>query len=73
LLEQHLIAIACLGDVFSQRETQFGVNYVVDGELPTPAGRPLLVRTVWFVRSERTVPTFATLYPRPSRVSRDDT
>jgi len=37
---------------------------VVDGELLTPLGRRVSVRTVWIVEGEEEIPRFVTAYPQ---------
>jgi hypothetical protein len=63
LLEQRLLAIANSEGVVVTRVGQYGTNYVVDGELPTPFGTAVYVRTVWFVERGHNRPRLATAYP----------
>lgn len=44
--------------------TEFGINYVDEGELETPVGRRVWVRTVWEITPERPAPRLITAYPR---------
>ncbi len=41
----------------------FGRRFVVEGIMNCPNGREPLVRSVWFLRTEETVPRFVTAYP----------
>lgn len=43
--------------------TEFGINYVIEGELETPVGRRVWVRTVWEITPERPAPRLITAYP----------
>ena len=45
----------------------FGVRYVVEGILHTPDGRKPLVRTVWFIETDETIPRVVTAYPLKMR------
>ncbi len=44
-------------------ETPYGVNYSVDGPMPTPDGRIPLVKTVWAVDEGSAIPRLVTAYP----------
>ena len=44
-------------------ETAQGRKHVLDGELETPAGRSVRVRTVWIIDVGRKCPRFVTAYP----------
>ena len=63
VLKAHLLAIVRSGEVVSSRPTYSGINHVVIGVLPTPSGRPLSIRTVWFVGARDDRPRFVTAYP----------
>ena len=45
----------------------FGVRYVIDGILRAPDGREPMVRTVWFIESDETIPRWVTAYPLSKR------
>jgi hypothetical protein len=49
LLEDELIRIARENDVLLSTETEFGVRYVIDGWVLSPAAARAEIRTVWFV------------------------
>jgi hypothetical protein len=40
-----------------------GTKYIVEGNLMTPAGRPVRVRTVWIIEPGESNPRFVTAYP----------
>ena len=50
-------------EVAKIEESPFGRRYVVEGELQAPDGRAPLVRTVWFIEIEGSVPWLVTAYP----------
>ena len=45
--------------------TEFGVKFVVEGELPSPDGRRPRVYAVWFVEWGARRPRLVTVYPVP--------
>lgn len=51
-------------EVTKQEESPFGVRYVVEGIMVMADGRNAVIRTVWFIGSETSVPRFVTAYPR---------
>jgi hypothetical protein len=50
-------------EVGKVEETAFGMRYAVDGDLSTPSGRVVRVRTVWYVERGEDFPRFVTAYP----------
>lgn len=58
-LKQHAVAY----EVASIRVSKYGVNYVIEGELRTPDGRSPMVRVVWKVEADGSVPSLVTAYP----------
>ena len=48
-------------------DTPFGTRYIIEGPLPSPNGRQLQVRTVWFIDKVGQVPRFVTTYPLKRR------
>jgi hypothetical protein len=63
-LRDAIIAHAAANDITASHQTGFGTRYEIDGPLPTPDGRAPVVRVVWFVESQETVPRLVTLVPR---------
>ena len=49
--------------VTASEETDFGSKYVVEGPLVAPDGRPVRMRSVWFVETGEEIPRFVTAYP----------
>ncbi|HQU37050.1 MAG TPA: hypothetical protein PLR65_10730 [Anaerolineales bacterium] len=62
-LVQGLIAIAQNSPVESSQKSVFGVKYVLDGELETPNGVMIWVRTIWIIENNMEIPRFVTAYP----------
>ena len=58
-LKQHAMSY----EVASTRETPYGIHYNVEGELETPDGRNPVVRSVWKIETDETVPALVTAYP----------
>jgi hypothetical protein len=66
VLRDAIVAHATVNDITASHRTGFGTRYEVDGPLPTPNGRNPIVRVVWFVESQETIPRLVTLVPRRS-------
>ncbi len=62
-LETGLLAIARFQVVVQATESSFGVKYVIDGELDTPSGRTVKVRTAWIIEAGEDAPRFVTAHP----------
>ena len=58
-----LLDLAQKGDVTEVTEMLYGVKYVVDGELRTPTGESIEIRTVWIVEKREVRPRFVAAYP----------
>lgn len=56
--------VARSGTVTPEVQTGYGVKYVVDGQLETPAGDHAAIRTVWIREEGSVAPQFVTAYPR---------
>lgn len=63
-LKQDLLAIARNGLVTDVISNEYGTKYVVDGELNSPDGIVLQMRTIWIVAVGQVRPRLVTLYPR---------
>ena len=63
ILADALLEIAQTTQVQDSEKSQFGVKYVLDGELETPNGDMIQVRTVWIIESDSDIPRFVTAYP----------
>src|SRR5262249_20155507 len=64
VLRDAIVAHAAANDITASHQTPFGTKYEIDGPLPTPDGRAPIVRVVWFVEAQESVPRLVTLVPR---------
>jgi hypothetical protein len=62
-LADALVMIARSEDVCQEIASDFGTKYVIDGELVTPNGTAVQMRTVWVIDSQDARPRFVTAYP----------
>jgi hypothetical protein len=62
-LSKALLAHAVDHEVTSTLDTQRGKHYVIEGDLQTPSGRSPLVRSVWAIDNNSTIPRLITAYP----------
>ena len=60
---QGLINIAQIESVAETAKTIYGTKYVVDGELETPNGDMIRLRTVWIIETGDDVPRLVTAHP----------
>jgi hypothetical protein len=61
--QQGLIHIAQTELVSEITETIYGKKYVIDGELETPKGNMIHLRTVWIIETGDDIPKLVTAYP----------
>ncbi len=61
--KQGLIKIAQTELVAEITETIYGKKYVIDGELETPNGNMIHLRTVWIIETGDDIPKLVTAYP----------
>lgn len=61
--EQGLINIAQTESVAESAETIYGKKYVIDGELETPNGDMIHLRTVWIIETGDDIPRLVTAHP----------
>ncbi len=62
-LEQDLLTFAREGQVSDTITSEYGTKYVISGELSTPSGETVLLRTVWIIDRGDSRPRFVTAYP----------
>ena len=62
-LAQGLLEIAQNAPVDSSERSPYGTKYIVDGELETPNGDMIRVRTIWIIENDTEIPRFVTAYP----------
>ena len=65
-LRDDLITACRSGDVTDESETPWGIKYVVDADLASPARGAVRVRTVWMARSVTAPVRLITAYPAPA-------
>ena len=63
LLEQGLLRIVREEEVEKEIVSDHGVKYVVSGEVQTPFGQSVRLRTVWIVEYGDNRPRFVTAFP----------
>ncbi len=63
LLEEELLLVAHTREVVAMTDSAYGTKYEVDGNLGTPSGRTVTVRTVWIVEAGERNPRFVTAFP----------
>lgn len=57
------LLIARNSQVERSERSLFGVKYVINGELSTPNGDMIRVRTIWIIENNSDLPRFVTAYP----------
>ena len=62
-LAQGLLGIAQNAPVDSSERSPYGTKYILDGELDTPNGDMIRVRTIWIIENDTEIPRFVTAYP----------
>jgi len=63
LLQEALLEVAREGLVRGILETPYVSKYVVDGQLRTPKGELVWIRTIWIVEAGQDQPRLVTAYP----------
>jgi hypothetical protein len=63
LLQRGLMRIAKEGVVVQHVTSRHGVKYVLDGEMQTPLGSRVTLRTIWIIDAGQQHPRFVTAYP----------
>ncbi|MBL7074626.1 hypothetical protein ISS37_05230 [candidate division KSB1 bacterium] len=63
ILERSLVMIAHSNEVSETKKTSHGTKYLVDGEIQTPDGMLVQLRTVWIIDAGKDTPRFVTAYP----------
>lgn len=63
LVEESIKLHCSMHEVSETKENDYGVKYIVDGELVTPEGRKPNIRVIWFIENEEEIPQFITAYP----------
>lgn len=63
LFEKALINIARSQKVKETLASPYGTKYIIDGNIKTPVGKVVKVRTVWIIEEGQEKPRFITIYP----------
>jgi len=61
--KQSLKKIAQENEISEHTLTVHGQKYIIDGELQTPMGKTISVRTVWIIEKGASHPRFVTAHP----------
>lgn len=64
LLKNEIISIAERNEIESISENEYGIFYVVSGEIRSPDGKHLLLQTIWHVLDKTKTARFVTAYPK---------
>ena len=62
-LREGLLSITNVEEVKDIINTIYGTKYIIDGNLKTPRGKELNVKTVWIIDAGREIPRFVPAYP----------
>ena len=60
---QGLLAIAQSGHIVEVEKSSHGTKFIIDGELETPNGVMIHIRTIWIIERDYDIPRFITAYP----------
>lgn len=63
IFEKVLRKLAKSQEVTDVVSSEFGTKYIVDGEIDTPSGKVVNVRTIWIIEKGQNRPRFITVYP----------
>ncbi len=63
LLETALKKIAQSQEIKDVTQFEYGIKYIIDGEILAPIGKLFKVRTIWIVEIRQIKPRFITVYP----------
>ncbi|GJQ37159.1 MAG: hypothetical protein JETCAE01_31690 [Anaerolineaceae bacterium] len=63
LLAEGLLSIAQDSPIESSEQSSFGVKYILVGDIETPNGDIIQIRTVWIIEGNLDFPRFVTAYP----------
>lgn len=55
--------IAGENEVQETKKSPFGIKYIIDGDLISPIGRKVRIRTVWIIENNHSIPRFVTAFP----------
>ena len=55
--------LAVTGEIAKSLDSPHGMKYLLDGEIETPAGRQVSLRTIWILDSGSDTPRLVTAFP----------
>jgi hypothetical protein len=62
-LEKFLLSMAHLNEVADTKETEYGINYTINGQVDLPKHSKATIKTIWFIGTGQTRPQFVTAIP----------
>lgn len=62
-LREELLKLVRTYDVSNVVQSEYGIKYTVEGEIQTPYGAAINLKTVWVINRGDNVPRFVTAYP----------
>jgi hypothetical protein len=62
-LKEGLLTIAYNNEIIGTETSAYGTKYTVDGQLETPKGVMIQIRTIWIIEKGYDNPRFVTAYP----------
>jgi len=62
-LEHGLLSIAYNNEVIDTDTSRHGTKYTIDGQIETPKGVMIRIRTIWIIEKGQNSPRFVTAYP----------
>ncbi|MBL4825487.1 MAG: hypothetical protein MK515_01265 [SAR324 cluster bacterium] len=62
-LKAELLRLAKTGKVSSVIPNPHGVKYVVDGNIHSPQGKMIKLRSIWIIEIDQSFPRLVTAYP----------
>lgn len=63
LFQKEILNLAQSQDVENLVPSNYGTKYIVQGDIKTPLGKSVKIRTVWIIEKNHTIPIFITAYP----------
>jgi hypothetical protein len=64
VLREVLLGIARNNDVVYCEDKPFGRHYIIDGDIVSPSGTIIRIRTAWILEADSIAPRFVTAFPR---------
>lgn len=63
ILQGEILLLAQSQEMIDTVQSDYGTKYNVEGDIKTPVGKSVKIRTVWIVEKGKTRPVFITAYP----------